>query len=338
MASRDHTSQLTDVPAGRGHWRVGVISNPLSGRNRRGGLDGIRRLLQNHPDISHREVHTPGEAREALDAFAAEDVNLLAVNSGDGTIQAVLTLLFTGNGFRSMPRLALLRGGTTNMTHQDLGLPGSGVDALSRLLNWLHHGEGEALIRRRSILKVQTAACAHPLYGLFFGAACIYKGIQFFHSRIRRWGWSGDPAHLLILGRFLWALAQRQDALVAPARMVLRADSCGVVSQDALLLLITTLDRLILGLRPFWGPGGGPLRLTVVGARPRGLLRALPSLVCGRGGSWAAPANGYLSCRARDIRLEMKGGFALDGELFTTDPGSNSVHIQDGGGADFLRL
>jgi hypothetical protein len=224
------------------------------------------------------------------------------------------------------------------MTHQDLGLHGSGVDALRRLLNWLHHGEGEALIRRRSILRVQTASCAHPLYGLFFGAACIFKGIQFFHSRVQRMGLTGDPAHLLILGRFIWALVQRQDALVAPASVAICADRGDSVSQDILLLLITTLDRLILGVRPFWGAGGGPLRLTVVGARPRGLLRALPSLVHGRSSSWATPANGYLSCCARDIQLTMKGGFALDGELFSTDPDPGSVHIQDGGTADFLRL
>ncbi len=141
-----------EAPAGRGPWRVGMISNPLSGRNRRRGLKGIRRLLLDHPDVLHHEVRTPEEVRQALDRLAVEDVNLVVVNSGDGTIQAVLTLLFSGTCFRSMPLLALLSGGTTNMTHQDLGLPGSGVDALGRLLNWVHHGEGEARVWRRSVL------------------------------------------------------------------------------------------------------------------------------------------------------------------------------------------
>jgi hypothetical protein len=315
-----------------------MISNPLSGRNRRGGLNGIRRLLLEHPTIPHYEVCTPAEARHALDRFAVEDVNLVVVNSGDGTVQAVLTLLFTETCFRSIPLLALLSGGTTNMTHQDLGLPGSGVDALRRLLNWLHHGEGEARVRRRSVLRVQTATCAHPLYGLFFGAACIFKGIHFFHSRVHRAGLSGDPAHLLILARFLWALARRQDALVEPASVAICADRGVGVSHDVLMLLITTLDRLILGVRPFWGSGSGPLRLTVLGARPRGLLRALPALVQGRRIPWAIPSNGYLSCRARDIQLDLHGGFALDGELFETGAGPGSVHIRDGGAADFLRL
>jgi hypothetical protein len=105
-----------------------------------------------------------------------------------------------------------------------------------------------------------------------------------------------------------------------------------------LLLLVTTLDRLILGVRPFWGAGIGPLRLTVLDEGHRGLLRALPALVQGRRIPWATPSNGYLSCRAREIELDLPGGFALDGELFGGGAGRGSVHIQDGGTADFLRL
>lgn len=315
-----------------------MISNPLSGKNRRGALTAVGRLLQDYGTIPHREVRTVRDARDALDAFAADGVDLVVVNSGDGTVQAVLTLLFTESRFSSMPLLALLSGGTTNMTHQELGLPGPGIEGLRRLLNWLDHGEGDAFIRRRALLKVQTASCRQPLYGLFFGAAGIFKGIQFFHSRMKRMGLRGDPAHLLILGRFLWALARRKDELVAPERIAIHADAYGPLEVDALMLLVTTLDRLILGLKPFWGSGSGPLRLTAVGVRPRRLMCALPSLVRGRNSFWATPANGYLSRRGHEIRLDLRGGFALDGELFATDPSSPLIRIQDGGAAAFLRV
>jgi hypothetical protein len=337
-AKGDVAEHPGDIPAGCGPWRLGVISNPLSGGNRRGGLNGIRRFLQDYPDIPHLEARTAEEVQSSLADFARKDLNLVVVNSGDGTIQAALTALFTHGAFRSLPLLALLCGGTTNMTHQDLGLRGPRVDALRRLLNWAHHGDGEALIQRRSILRVQTPSCPHPLYGFFFGAGCIFKGIQFFHSRVHRMGLSGDPAHLLILARFLWALARRQDALVAPVPAAIRADRSVTVSKNLLLLLITTLDRLILGLRPFWSQDGGPLRLTAVSAGPRRLLRALPALVRGRGNSCATPDNGYLSCNAREIQLGLDGGFAIDGELFPTDPRSGPVLIQDGGVADFVRV
>lgn len=334
----DVAGRPRDVPAGGGPWRVGVISNPLSGGNRRGGLDGIRRFLLDYPDIPHREASTVEEVQATLADFARNGLNLVVVNSGDGTIQAALTALFNQRAFQSLPLLALLCGGTTNMTHQDLGLRGPRVAALRRLMNWAHHGEGEALVRRRSILKVQAPSCPHPLYGLFFGAACIFKGIQFFHSRVHRMGLSGDPAHLLIMTRFLWALARRQDALVGPLSTTIRADRSGAVSKDLLLLLITTLDRLILGLRPFWSQGCGPLRLTAVSAGPRRLLCALPALIYGRDNSCVTARNGYLSCNAREIQLDMDGGFAIDGELFAADPRSGPILIQDGGVAGFVRV
>lgn len=314
------------------------MSNPLSGGNTRGRLNAIRGCLQDYPDVPHREVRTAEEVQATLDEFARRDLNLVVVNSGDGTVQAALTMLFTHGSSRPLPLLALLCGGTTNMTHQDLGLPGPRLGALRRLMNWAHHGEGEALIRRRTILKVQSPSRPQPLYGFFFGAACIFKGIQFFHSKVHRMGLSGDPAHLLILARFLWALARRDDALVAPVPAEIRLDRAGMHSKDYLLLLVTTLERLILGLRPFWNRGGGPLQLTALSARPRSLFRALPALIHGRGNSYAVAENGYLSCGASEIQLDMDGGFAIDGELFAADSRSGPVLVQDGGVADFLIL
>lgn len=338
IAQGDVAGRPGDVPAGRGAWRLGVMSNPLSGGNAHGRLNAVHRLLQDYPDVPHRQVRTMGEVQATLDEFARRDLNLVVVNSGDGTVQAALTALFTCGSFRALPLLALLCGGTTNMTHQDLGLRGPRLSALRRLMSWAYHGEGEALVRRRTILKVQSPSRPQPLYGFFFGAACIFKGIQFFHSKIHRMGLSGDPAHLLILARFLWALARRDDALVAPMPARIAVDRSSMGSNDYLVLLVTTLERLILGLRPFWNRGSGPLQLTAVSARPRNLLRALPALIHGRGSLHATADNGYLSCSADEIQLDLDGGFAIDGELFAADPRSGPVLVQSGGVADFLLI
>jgi diacylglycerol kinase (ATP) len=327
-----------DVPAGRGPWRLGMMSNPLSGGNIHGRLNAVHGLLQDYPDVPHREVRTVEEVQATLDEFARRDLNLVVVNSGDGTIQAALTALLTYRSFRTLPLLALLSGGTTNMTHQDLGLRGPRLGALRRLMNWAYHGEGEALIRQRTILKVQNPCCPNPLYGFFFGTACIFKGIQFFHSKIHRMGLSGNPAHLMILARFLWGLARRDDALVAPMRAGICVDRSDMGSKEYLLLLVTTLERLILGLRPFWNRDKGPLQLTAVSARPLSLFRALPALIQGRCNSYAVAENGYLSCGASEIQLDIDGGFAIDGELFAADLRSGPVVVQDGGVADFLLL
>ncbi len=317
---------------------MGVISNPLSGANRRRGLGAIQRCLQGYPEVPHRVVRSGPEVLAALEEFSGRNLNLIAVNSGDGTVQAVLTVLLGQRLFAAPPLLALLSGGTTNMTHQDLGLGGPPAEALRRVLNWAQHGDGEARIRRRAILKVQTGSVARPLYGLFFGAACIFNGIRFFHSRVQRMGLRGDPAHLLIMARFLWALARRDDALVAPLPAGIQADRLAVGSKHYRLLLVTTLDRLIMGMRPFRQGGEGPLKLAAVSGRPRHLLRALPFLLQGRHHSYTQTENGYITCSARAIRLDMDGGFAVDGELFSADARTGPVLIQDGGQAEFLRL
>jgi diacylglycerol kinase (ATP) len=339
----ENTSMSGGGPPGsaprRGPWRLGVISNPLSGSNKRHGLGTVRHFLAEHPGILHREARSAVEVAVVLRDFAHADVNLIAVNSGDGTVQAVLTSLFAEQVFRPLPLLALLCGGTTNMTSQDLGLTGSRIGALRRLIAWAHHGDGDAVILRRAVLKVENSSHPGPLYGMFFGAGCITQGIEFFHSRVQKLGLSVGPAHLLIFARFLLGLARREDALVAPVSAAIRADRADMAKGDYLLMLISTLDRLILGLRPFWAQDDNPLHLTAVSAGFRHLFRgALPAMAQGHRNRYTSPENGYVSVNAREIRLDMDGAFAIDGELFRADRKRGPLVIQEAGPADFLRL
>lgn len=319
--------------------RLGLISNPLSGGNRRSGLAAVRRLLTRHPGIPHLEVRTAAEVSAALQALARAGVNLVAVNSGDGTVQAVLTALFVERPFPALPLLALLAGGTTNMTAQELGLPGSVAGGLERLNRWAAAGEGDAALLSRPVMRVDHSSHPGPLYGMFLGAAGIYNGIRFFHARVRPMGLRGDPAHLLIIARFLAGLLRRDDKLVAPLHAEITTDRTHIPPEAYRMLLVTTLDRLIVGARPFGnGNGGGPLRLAALGVRPRRLLTTLPAVVRGRSSRWATRANGYVNLSAREVRLSMDGGFAIDGELFQADPQQGPLLIRDGGRVEFVRV
>ncbi|NCP03944.1 MAG: diacylglycerol kinase, partial [Deltaproteobacteria bacterium] len=73
------------------------------------------------PQISHREAVTPHDLAQALVDFAEQGIDLLIINGGDGTVQAVLTLLYTRKIFDQPPLLALLRAGTTSMLARDVG-------------------------------------------------------------------------------------------------------------------------------------------------------------------------------------------------------------------------
>ena len=317
--------------------RVGVLSNPLSGGHRN-GLKVIRDAIAAHQDALHQEVRTPTEVASALDDFARKEVDLVAINGGDGTIQAALTALFNRQPFSTLPLLAVLRTGTTSMTARDVGLEGSEEGALIKLLTWARTGEGSPKILRRRVLRVQSALDSEPLYGMFFGAAGIYQGIRFCNDRLLRSGFRGEFGPGLTIVLFLLSIASGRGRYVKPVPINIGLDGDPPEQRDWLVLLISTLERLFLGLRPYWGTESGPLYYTAISARPQHLLRALPSLLRGRKCRHGTPENGYFSQNVREARLTFNSGYTLDGELFTSDVGLGPVVVQDGGQASFLRL
>jgi diacylglycerol kinase family enzyme len=150
--------------------RIGMLNNPLSGGNQN-GLQKIRRAAAKaHPQVFQREVQTPTDVVETLADFAQQEVNILVVNGGDGTVQAALTAIFHKNFFERGPVLAVLRSaGTTSMIAGDIGLKGPRESALQRLFSWARTKDGRASVMQRPVLRVQVPSEKEPVYGMFFG-------------------------------------------------------------------------------------------------------------------------------------------------------------------------
>ena len=317
--------------------RLGVLSNPLSGGNRR-GLAPVRQILARYPGTYHREVQTPADVASALATFARSEVEIVGVNGGDGTIQAVLTALFHQRPFEQPPFLAIVRSGTDSAIARDVGLKGTRDQAVQLLSRWADSGDGQTAILRRQVLRLQRSPEAEPIYGMSFGAAAIYRGILFCRRRVHTLGFHGDVAPGLTILRVLLALASGKGDLVTPVPMTISLDRTPPLHLDCLAVVISTLERLSAGLRPYWGKETGPLHYTAVTARPRKMLLALSSLLRGRQGRHGTPENGYYSHNVREVRLTFEGGFTLDGELYESDPRCGPVLVQDGGQVSFLRL
>jgi hypothetical protein len=313
-----------------------MLSNPLSGGNRK-GLEAIRKVLTGHPQVIHREVQTPANVRSALADFAREEVDIVAVNGGDGTIQAVLTALFCRSPFKALPLLAVFRSGTTSLIAGDVGLQGSRDSALQRLIAWARTGDGDAVILKRPVLRVEVPD-QESLCGMFFGAAGICQGIRFFHDKIHGLGLRGQLAPGLVIARFLLALARRNSEYVVQVPITIAVNEDPPKQRDSLLVLVTTLERLFFGLRPYWGTENGPLHYTAVFGRPRHLLRALPYLLRGRKCRSGSPEHGYFSHNANELHLSLDSSFALDGEFYTPDSRLGPVVVKNAGPVSFLRL
>jgi diacylglycerol kinase family enzyme len=316
--------------------RIGVIVNPLSGGNV-SGLGKVRTVIADYPAVFSRDVQTPEDISAALADFARNRVNLLAVNGGDGTVQAVLTHLFHHKPFKTLPMLAVLQSGTTSMTARDVGFSGSRVKSLRKLFKWGTTAEGEPQEIQRPVLKVE--APGHPArYGMFFGAAAIYQGIQYFHSKLNTKGLKGEIGPGLTILRFLWAALSQRSNFIPPVPIAVELDDQPPRQFDSFVVLVSTLERLFLGLYPYWGSESGPLHYTALRAQPQNLLRALPSILRGRQSSYATPQNGFYSHNAHEIKLNLDSGFTLDGQLYTPETRQEPTVVRYGGTASFLRI
>ncbi|MBW1981303.1 MAG: acylglycerol kinase family protein [Deltaproteobacteria bacterium] len=321
----------------KGPLRVGVLSNPLSGGNS-GGLEKVQRILAECPHAVHRTAHSPVGIAAALAELSREQVDMVAINGGDGTIQAVLTALFNQQLFDHFPLLAVLRAGTDSIIARDVGLRGSRDRALKVLLNWANTRAGHAELIQRTVMRLDGTGKRSPLYGFIFGAASIYQGILFCHRQVYRLGLHGEIAPSLTLVRFLLALASRGRNYLAAEPMRLRLDRGPATEQDYVFLLVTTLERLFLGMRPFWGEEKAPLHYTAVASQYRHLASALPAIIRGRKGRYGRADCGYFSHNVHEIELCFAGGFTVDGELYQPACSRRSIVIKEGGQVFFLQL
>ena len=103
------------------------------------------------------------------------------------------------------------------------------------------------------------------------------------------------------------------------ARIVL--DRALIAGDQFTLMMASTLGRLFAGMRPFWGEGAGPLRMTGMAVGCERMAWAAPGILRGKPRSWVTPQAGYTSENVRCAELRMDCGFTVDGEIVTPEPG-----------------
>jgi hypothetical protein len=258
--------------------RIGLLSNPHSGRNRRmlGHLQGI---VTAAGGIHHEITPDVSDIPLALLRMAQADIEVVAVNGGDGSIALVLGCLLSGDSpFASPPLLCALPGGTTNVTVGDVGIRGGLDTALLRLLAW-RNGKLEGRELSRAVIGVRGARGQVLGCGLVFGAGAVVTGIEYWQESVRSRGMRSEYSSGVAMIRTVWGMLRGHERFARPVRMQLQLPGTTPVDADFTLLTVSTLQRLFLGIHPFWGQETGALRITAIerGASParcRPYLRA----------------------------------------------------------------
>jgi len=298
--------------------RVAVLLNPTSGRVRR-RPEAVRALARSIAGDRYAEATDGRGMTDAIRALALAEDDVLCVVAGDGTLHGVLTALGRERPDGPWPILAAAPGGTTNMTARDLGAAGRLVPWLEALQSWKERGSsygdaGTRLVLRR-VLRISPGGAA-PLSATVFGAGLVCEGVDFAARRLKPAGIPERLASPIALGRMLAAIAlgsRSLDRMAPPMRI--RVDGEPELRARGLGLAVSTLDRLVIGARPFWGAGGGPIHMTFVERGADAVLRSVPRAILGRPGRRMTPERGWHSHHATRIELAFDGPFIVDGEL-----------------------
>jgi len=312
---------------------VGFLLNPLSGRIRK-RRDTIRREMAGIPDAICRDATSGPEIRASVDAFVEADADLLVVVGGDGTVQAVLNHLFTIQPPAKWPILTVIPGGTTNMTALDLGIHGRPEDILRKLSKCVLNRNLPALLQRHVLCIEQTGTA--KVYGMFFGIGLIARAVIFSQGRIKQLGVTGETySAIIMLGYLAGAFMGRRQGAWAPVQMSVIEQGIELHHGTYAFLFASTLDRLLFGMRPYWGREREPLHVTFVRQQRKRPLRSLLQLLSGRG-SVLKEQDGYYSSNTKTLELLVDDEYVVDGESYRATSQVGPLRISAVGPISFL--
>lgn len=308
--------------------RAGLIVNPVSGKPRGKGL-ALAEKLKNAGAVQVHVLERFGQLPQVLDAFAAAGVTDLFVSSGDGTIQAIQTELAERRPFAQLPRLGLLPHGTTNMTAADLGFRHRSLEAQAKFLI----GPEARDLRPRPTLRVVNPRDGRPRHGMFLGTGAVSQATLFcqqaFNARGIGGNWAPFATLAAVTARTMFMPANPADErrFDRPYPIAVDADGRSMAAGDQLLMLSTTLEKLVLGAKPFWGGGGGSIRTSVFPYPVPSIVRWLLPIMYGGENRQVPP--GAMSFSSTGLAVRTPVTFVIDGEFFEP-PEHEPLRIETG--------
>jgi diacylglycerol kinase family enzyme len=292
---------------------VGVVVNPnaLGVRRDPSIARRLREVLGDDGEVF--ETHTPVELRAAVDALADRGCDLVCICGGDGTNLSTISRLIERMGEDRLPRLAILRGGTVNTVAKNLGIRGTPVEMLARIVARVRAGEplddvGQDLI------------AVNGMHGFLFAAG---MGARFLEAYYGAPAQGVAAAGALAARTIASSLLQGSYArwLFHPVEIELHADGERVPIERARLVVISTVRDVGIGMRVAWRAGTTPGRFHLVASAlpTRAMALQLHKVVAGRRLASDGPTHADRLAARVELRFAGPQSFTLDGELFRGD-------------------
>ena len=295
---------------------VALLSNPHATGNK-SQLPAMRDYCAQNPDVFHYEVDEVPQIANALRIIARVRPRVLVINGGDGTVQAALTELYHGGHFDGdPPPVAVLPNGKTNLIALDLGADGGDpIAALEQIINLARGDLSEHIVVRELIALSGGTQDEKQVLGMFLGGAGLAEAMLYCRHKIYPLGLPNGISHAIAAVLSLFAYIFNVKAHFLPnARQHMRIGFIrgGELQGQFAVLIVTTLEKLLLGTATDGMPGHGKMRLMAIDNRPSALFQAMWMTLIGKMGRQ----------RSSGVHLEQDDAICIEGD--------NSSVILDG--------
>lgn len=305
---------------------IGIIANPHSKLNKRNperqqllsyiaGEKGFLEITNNIEDIN----------RVARD-FLAKNIEILAINGGDGTISRTLTAFIKVYGNHPLPTIALLRGGTMNMLADNLKVKGTPESLLYQLIK--SHSSGN--FSQRTKLR---ALCVDDNYGFLFSNGTGARLLEEFYKV------KGNALRVVVfLAQIMLSYfvdGYLFKAILRRSLFDLRAADSPPIQVPACTIMCGTVDRLPMRI-PFFNVMTTPDRFHCIGLTlsEEELVKVLPFFFVRPNHYLRKLLHLYSTTLEVHSPTSDEGIYTLDGEVY--HPTTKDVKISLGPVLEFI--
>lgn len=292
------------------------IINPKSHKvNMQGSV--LTRIAVDYGDIPivYFDGQTPLE--DSLSHLLHEGRDTIYVEGGDGTVLAALTTCFAERSeARPLPRLAILPGGSTNLTHDVLGLKDVDAEALRQRLDQRDQQVTRPEVATHKALLVETSETQSPYVGFLLSTGSLARLMLYTQNNLH-----GKTRGVVSIARAIMQLAvfprstKSEDGkpLVRPSQFTLLDEKTDETAKLQAFSIFSTFEELSLKLSPFWGRGEAPIGFTQAAWPIRRLRLGIVKAVLG-GAPRSLEKHGLSSEGCAEMTFRTDGPVMLDGE------------------------
>ncbi len=287
---------------------IGIITNPHSKLNK--GNSQRKKLLSYILGEQGKQKITKdlSELTDSVHYFCQQNIELLAINGGDGTISCTLTALIHAYQDKPLPKILILPGGTINTLAQNLSIRGTPEEILYQAIN-KYSSTGKLACRNLPSLKVNNH------YGFIFASGTCAHFLQVFYKNK-----TNALGSLLLLAKIILSRLTSNhlyNQVVRSQYYELSVEQQGTIKHQSCSVLCSSIKNLPLGIPYFRNipADQSAFELSSIITPARSLPWRLPSLLIKK----KTHDKVNLTCKNITMQSDYEINYTLDGELYSTN-------------------